>query len=122
MDGGRPAKNAEHWPQVRTSIDSLDSHDADGKRALSRRGRRSADETFAPYRIQNLSGVQSDMDHTLNGEMARTNLGSLRADLDAILDGAERLNQIRTYIDDHARILKQSKPFTGARSKEIKLA
>ena len=48
------------------------------------------------------------MDHTLNGEMTRTNLSSLRADLDANLDGAERLNQIRTNIDDHAQILKQS--------------
>ena len=48
------------------------------------------------------------MDHTLNREMARTNLGSLCADLEANLDGAERLNQIRTNIDDHARILKKS--------------
>ena len=50
-DGGRPAKNAEHRSQVRTSIDSLDSHDANGERALRRRGRRRADETFAPYRV-----------------------------------------------------------------------
>ena len=46
------------------------------------------------------------MDHTLNGEMVRTDLDSLRADLKAYLDGSERLNQIRTNIGDHARILK----------------
>ena len=60
------------------------------------------------------------MDHTLNGEMARTNLCFLRADLDANLDGAERLNQIRTNIDDHARILKQSELSTATRSSKIK--
>ena len=108
VDGGRPAKNAEHRPQVKTSVDSLEPHDAKGERILSRRGRRRADRTFAPYRVQTLSGVQSDMDHTLNEEMARTDLDSLRANLKANLDGAERLNQIRTNIGDHARILKQS--------------
>ena len=62
------------------------------------------------------------MDHTLNGKMARTNLGSLCANLEASLDGAERLNQIRTNVDDHARILKQSDLSTAARSTQIKLA
>ena len=95
-------KNVEQRPQVMTSIDSLDSHDAKGERVLSRRGRRRADKTFAPYRVQTLSGVQSDMDHTLNEEMARTDLDSLHANLKANLDGAERLNQIRTNIGDHA--------------------
>ena len=42
------------------------------------------------------------MDHTLNEEMARTDLDSLRTDLKANLDGAERLNQIHTNIGDHA--------------------
>ena len=121
-DGGRPAKNAEHRPQVKTSIDSLDSHDDKGERVLSRRGRRRADETFAPYRVQTLSGVQSDMDHTLNEEMARTDLDSLRANLKANLDGAERLNQIRTNIGDHVRILKQSELSVTARSDQIKFA
>ena len=54
--------------------------------------------------------------------MARTNLDSLCADLEANLDGAERLNQIRTNIDDHAQILKQSELSTGARSRKIKFA
>ena len=121
-DDGRPAKNAEHRPQVKTSIDSLDSHDAKGERVLSRRGRRRADKTFAPYRVQTLSGVQSDMDHTLNEEMARTDLDSLHANLKANLDGVERLNQIRTNIGDHARILKQSELSMTARSDQIKFA
>ena len=121
-DGGRPAKNAEHRPQVRTLIDSLDSHDAKGEWVLSRRGRRRADETFASYRVQTPSGVQSDMDHTLNGEMACTDLDSLHVNLKANLDGAERLNQIRTNIGDHARILKQSELSMAARSKQIKFA
>ena len=60
------------------------------------------------------------MDHTLNGEMVRTNLDSLRADLKANLDGAEWFNQIRTNIGDHARILKQSKLSIAARSDQIK--
>ena len=59
------------------------------------------------------------MDHTLNGEMVRTDLDSLRADLKANLDGAERLNQIRTNIDDHARIMKQSELSIAARSDQI---
>ena len=42
------------------------------------------------------------MDHTLNSEMARTDLDLLCADLEANLDGAERLNQIRTNISHHA--------------------
>ena len=62
------------------------------------------------------------MDHTLNGEMARTDLDSLRADLKANLDGAERLNQIRKNIDDHARILKHSELSMAARSDKIKFA
>ena len=56
------------------------------------------------------------MDHTLNSEMARTDLDLLCADLEANLDGAERLNQIRTNIDDHAQILKQSELSMAARS------
>ena len=51
-DGGRPAKKTEHWSQVRTSIDSLDSHDANGEGASSRRGRKRADEAFVSYRVQ----------------------------------------------------------------------
>ena len=62
------------------------------------------------------------MDHILNGDMMRTNLGSLCADLEANLDGAERLNQIRTNIDDHARVLKPSELSTVARSSKIKFA
>ena len=62
------------------------------------------------------------MDHTLNSEMTRTNLGSLCADLEANLDGAERLNQICTNIGDHARILKQSELSMAARSDQIKFA
>ena len=62
------------------------------------------------------------MDHTLNGEMVRTDLDSLRADLKANLDGAERLNQIRTNIGNHARILKQSELSIAARSDQIKFA
>ena len=116
MDGGRPAKNAEQRPQVSTSIDSLGSHDANGERALSRRGRSHADEAFVSCRVQTLSGSQSDMDHTLNSEMVRTDLDFLCADLEANLDGAERLNQIRTNIDDHAQILKQSELSMATRS------
>ena len=56
------------------------------------------------------------MDHTLNSEMARTDLDFLCADLETNLDGAERLNQIRTNIDDHAQILKQSELSMAARS------
>ena len=56
------------------------------------------------------------MDHTLNSEMARTDLDFLCTDLEANLDGAERLNQIRTNIDDHAQILKQSELSMAARS------
>ena len=62
------------------------------------------------------------MDHTLNKEMARTDLDSLRANLKANLDGAERLNQIRTNIGDHMRILKQSELYMTARSDQIKFA
>ena len=62
------------------------------------------------------------MDHTLNEEMARTDLDSLHANLKAKLDGAERLNQIRTNIGDHARILKQSELSMAARSNQIKFA
>ena len=62
------------------------------------------------------------MDHTLNEEMARTDLDSLHANLKANLDGAERLNQIRTNIGDHARILKQSELSMTARSDQIKFA
>ena len=60
------------------------------------------------------------MDHTLNGEMVRTDLNSFCADLKANLDSAERLNQIRTNIGDHARILKQSELSMAARSDQIK--
>ena len=62
------------------------------------------------------------MDHTLNEEMARTDPDSLHANLKANLDGAERLNQIRTNIGDHARILKQSELSMAARSNQIKFA
>ena len=62
------------------------------------------------------------MDHTLNEEMARTDLDSLHANLKANLDGAERLNQICTNIGDHARILKQSELSMTARSDQIKFA
>ena len=113
-------QNRRTLAQVRTPIDSLDSHDANGEGASSRRDRKRTDETFASYRVQSPDGFKSDMDHTLNGEMARTNLGSLCANLEANLDGAEQLNQIRTNIDDHARIMKQLELSTGARSSEIK--
>ena len=56
------------------------------------------------------------MDHTLNNEMARTDLDFICADLEANLDGVERLNQICTNIDDHAQILKQSELSMAARS------
>ena len=62
------------------------------------------------------------MDHTLNGEMACTDLDSLHANLKANLDGAERLNQIRTNINDHVRILKQSELSMTACSNQIKFA
>ena len=54
--------------------------------------------------------------------MARTDLDLLCADLEANTDGAERLNKIRTNIDDHARILTQSELSMAARSSEFKFA
>ena len=54
VDGGRPAKNVEHWSQVRISIDSLDSHDANGERAWGRCGRSRANEAFTLLNPRNL--------------------------------------------------------------------